>query len=244
MRNLVVASALLLIVACNNRSEPRETLLVCDHTTSSRCDEQSVRKAAQQLLKNPVPGSRFTVINVACTGDQVETVYQIVVPSRWGSGVAKKRRAWLEAEQAHLESLRLRRPERCSGIVGSIWRGSRLLQESERPVKELLIDSDLREVSAELGFNFEKAVPSPQAFLARIREKSLLPDLREIRVVIYDVHDDVSPDSRRWTSQQAAALRADWLEFLKAAGVEHVEFRATAPWEKSDPADVAWGGLR
>jgi hypothetical protein len=240
MRNLVTAFALSVLVACRSGSGPRERLELCDHTTSSRCDEQSIRRAAHNFLKNLVPGSRFTVVLVACTSDQVETVYEINVPLHWGSGAAQKRRAWLEAEEAHLESLHLRRPERCSGIVGSIWRVSRLLQESERPVKELFVNSDFREVSAELGFNFEKEVPSPAAFLARIREKNLLPDLREIRVVIYGVHDDASPDSRRWTSQQAAALRAAWTAAFKAMGVDNVEFRAAAPWEA--PGEVAWSG--
>ena len=243
MRNLL-AVFLTVLLACGRRSEPRETIKLCDHTTSSRCDEQSVRRAAHNFLKNLVPGSRFTVVTVACTSDQVETVYEINVPTRWGSGASQKRRAWLEAEEAHLESLRLRRPERCSGVIGSIWRVGRLLQESERPVKELLVDSDLREVSPELGFNFEKSVPSAEAFLARIKEKGLLPDLRGVRLVIYGVHDDSSPDSRRWTSQQAADLRAAWSAVFRAAGVERIEFRAIAPWEKFDSTTVAWGDPR
>jgi hypothetical protein len=32
--------------------------------------------------------------------------------------------------------------------------------------------------------------------------------------------------------------------FFKAAGVDHVEFRATSTWEKAEPATVSWGGLR
>jgi hypothetical protein len=183
---------------------------------------------------------------VACTSDLVEIVYEISVPLRWGPGATQKRLAWLEAEKRHLETLRLRRPERCSGIIGAIWRASRLLQESGRPVKELLINSDLREVSPELGpgINFEKVIPTPEEFLRKVKEKNLLPDLRGIRVYLYGVHDEASPDSRRWTSQQAAALRAAWTVVFRAAGVEHVEFRATSTWERNESTNIAWGGLR
>jgi hypothetical protein len=213
---------------------------LCDHTTSAHCDEQSVRKEARDFLKAAVPGGRFMVLSIACTSDQVETLYEIPVPA-WGGGVARKRRAWLEAEMEHLESLHLRRQEHCSGIIGSIWRASRLLQESKRPVKVLTINSDLREVSAELGFNFEKAIPSPDVFLARIKEKNLLPDLHGVTVILYGVHDEVSPDSRRWTSQQAAALRAAWSEAFRAMGVAGVEFRNAAPWENPESGNQAWG---
>src|SRR5208283_6222970 len=153
-------------------------------------------------------------------------------------------RAWLAAEEAHLEALRLRRPERCSGILGTLWRAGGFLQESTRPVKELYINSDMREASPELGMNFEKSIPSPDEFVARAREKNLLPDLRGIRVFIYGVHNETSPDSRRWTSQQAVALRADWAALLKAAGVEHVEFRTSSTWEGAASENVALGRLR
>ena len=246
MRNLAVVSFSLLFAGCGNHSQPRDILLLCDNTTSSHCDERGVRKAAQSFLKDLVPGSRFTVMTVACTSDQVETVYEISIPPRWGSGAAQKRRAWLEAEERHLEALRLRRPERCSGIIGAVWRASRFLDESGRPVKGLFIDSDLREVSPELGpgINFEKNVPSPEVFLAKIKEKNLLPDLRGVQVILYGVHDEASPDSRRWTSQQATALRAAWVAAFSAMGVNKIEFRATTPWEGSESANLAWGGLR
>jgi hypothetical protein len=220
--------------------EPTERVYLCDHTTSAHCDEQSVRKAARGSLKAPVPGDRFTVLSVACTSDQVETLYETIVPT-WGGGVARKRRAWIEAEEEHLESLHLRRQEHCSGIVGSIWRASRLLQESKRPIKVLIINSDLREVSAELGFNFEKAIPAPDVFVTRIKEKNLLPDLHGVTVTLSGVHDEVSPDSRRWTSQQSTALRAAWSEAFRAMGVSGVEFRNAAPMENPESDNHAWG---
>jgi hypothetical protein len=241
-----LAVVLAALLACNGRPQPIERVSVPDNTTSSHASEMSVKKEAQAFLGELVPGSRFTVMPVACTSDLVEIIYDISVPLRFGSGAAQKRRAWLEAEERHLETLRLRRPERCSGVVGAIWRASRFLQESGRPVKELYINSDLREVSPELGpgVNFEKTIPAPEDFLLKVKEKNLLPDLHGVRVYVYGVHDEASPDSRRWTSQQAAALRAAWTAFFKAAGVDHVEFRAASTWEKAEPANVAWGGLR
>jgi hypothetical protein len=240
MRKLATISALWILLGCSGRMEPTERVYLCDHTTSAHCDEQSVRKAARGSLKAPVPGDRFTVLSVACTSDQVETLYETIVPT-WGGGVARKRRAWIEAEEEHLESLHLRRQEHCSGIVGSIWRASRLLQESKRPIKVLIINSDLREVSAELGFNFEKAIPAPDVFVTRIKEKNLLPDLHGVTVTLSGVHDEVSPDSRRWTSQQSTALRAAWSEAFRAMGVSGVEFRNAAPMENPESDNHAWG---
>jgi hypothetical protein len=241
MRSLGLALLLASILGCG-QSKPAEVVFACDGTTSALCNEVSIAKAARSFMRKPVPGSRFTVIMVGCASDEAETIVQISVPTSWGSGAAEKRRAWQEAEFRHLEDLRLRRPQRCSAVVGTIWRGSRMLHESAKPVKELWIDSDLREASPETGFNFEKAVPSPEAFVQRIRERGLLADLRGIRVILYHVHDDQSPDSRRWTSQQATALRAAWTAAFKAMGVDNVEFRLTAPWEESGRNTVAWGG--
>lgn len=241
MRNLALVVSF--VLSCT-QAQPPEVVEGCDHSSSSLCDERSIRKAAELFFKNLVPGGRFTVLTGGCTSDQVESPVQIRVPPHWGSGAADKRRTWLEIEERHLDDLRLRRPERCSPVVGMIWRGSRLLQQSDRPVKELWIDSDLREVSSETGFNFEKAVPSPEAFLARVKQRGLLPDLRGVHLFVYHVHDDATPDSRRWTPQQAAALRAAWLLFFQTAGVDHVEFRAAAPWEEADHLNVSWGGKR
>jgi hypothetical protein len=229
-------------VGCGGHAQPPDILLVCDDTTSARCDEQSIRKAALSFLKKPIPGGRITVLTVGCGSDEAEAILQITVPLSWGSGAAEKRRAWQEIEGRHLDDLRLRRPQRCSAIIGTIWRGSRMLQESTKPVKEMLIDSDLREASPESGLNFERAIPTPEAFVQRIRERGLLPDLRGIRVIVYHVHDDQSPDSRRWTSQQAVALRAAWAAAFKAMGVENIEFRSAAPWEESDRTNLAWSG--
>jgi hypothetical protein len=241
---LALALPLALLVGCGGRAQPSDVLLVCDGTTSARCDEQSVRKSALSFLKKPIPGSRFTVLAVGCGSDEAEAILQISVPLSWGSGAAEKRRAWQEAEARHLDDLHLRRPRRCSAVVGTIWRGSRMLQESTKPVREMWIDSDLREASPETGLNFEKSIPSPEEFVRRIRERGLLPDLRGIRVLVYHVHDDQSPDSRRWTSQQAAALRAAWAAAFKAMGAENVECRSAAPWEVSDRTSIAWSGPR
>ena len=243
MRNLGLALLLALLVGCG-RVQSADIVLVCDDTTSALCNEQSIYKAAQSFLKKPVPGSRFVVITVGCASDEAETIVEIPVPPHWGSGAGDKRRAWQEAEARHLENLHLRRPRRCSAIVGALWRGSRMLQDSTKPVKEMWIDSDLREASPETGLNFEKAIPSPEAFVQRIRERGLLPDLRGVRVVLYHVHDDQSPDSRRWTSQQATALRAAWTAAFKAMGVEGVEFRANAPWDVAGPTNLAWSDPR
>lgn len=244
MRRSAIAWMLAALLACNKRPEAVDRLSVPDHTTSSHCDETSVRQEVRAFLRENIPGSRLTIMPVACTSDMVEITDQFTVPSSWGSGAAQKRRAWMEAELQRLEDLRLPRRERCSGIIGTLWRAGRFLQESTRPVKELNLNSDLREASPELRMNFEKSIPSPEEFVARVKEEHLLPDLHGIRVFVYGVHNETSPESRRWTSKQATALLAAWTALLKAAGVEHIEFRASSRLEQGAGEKVSLGGLR
>ena len=118
MRKL--APTALLLISCT-QAQPPEVVNGCDHSSSSFCDERSIRKAAEPFFKNLVPGGRFTVLTGGCTSDQVETAVQIRVPTHWGSGAADKRRTWLETEERHLDDLRLRRPERCTGTMPSVW---------------------------------------------------------------------------------------------------------------------------
>jgi hypothetical protein len=249
MRSLgvVIFVAVLLAVTqgCGKRHRITDVTYLCDHTTSSRCDEESVRKAARPFIAHAEPGSRFEVMVIGCGSDDAETVYEITVPERWGSGATQKKRAWIEAEERHLGSLRLKRPQRCSGIVGGIFRAVRRQHEGDRSDKKLLVDSDLREVSTtETGFNFERSIPSPSVFVETVRDRGLMPDLRGIEVVVCDVHADSTPDSRHWSAKQTIALHAAWSAYFRAAGVDHVEFLEKCPWEKSDSAEIAWGSAQ
>ena len=112
MRSRDIYLFLAALAACDKRPQAVERLSIPDHTTSSHCDETSVRQEVRVFLRENVPGSRLTIMPVACTSDMVEITDQFMVPARWGSGAAQKRRAWMEAELQHLENLRL--PRRAS----------------------------------------------------------------------------------------------------------------------------------
>ena len=241
---LVVAVLALLLASCGRHHRVADTVYLCDHTTSSRCDEESVRKAAHPFIARPEPGNRFEVVVVGCGSDDADTVGVISVPERWGSGATQKKRAWMEAEERHLGDFRLSRPRRCSGIVGGIARTARRLHEGNRPFKKLLVHSDLREVSTETGFNFERSVPLPSAFVEAVRERGLMPDFRGIEVTVCGVHADSTPDARRWSAKQAIALQAAWAAYFQAAGVQHVQFLERCPWEKAGNLEIALGSTQ
>jgi hypothetical protein len=240
----VVATLSVSSLGCGQRHQAGDTVFLCDHTTSSRCDEESVRKAARPFIAHPSPGSRFEVVVVGCGSDDADTVEVVTVPERWGSGATQKKRAWIEAEERHLDDFRLKRPQRCSGVVGGVARAAGRLHEGGRPNKKLLIHSDLREVSMETGFNFEKSVPLPADFVQTVRERGLLPDLRGIEVTLCGVHADSTPDARRWSAKQAIALQAAWAAYLRAAGADRVQFLERGPWEKAENAEVAFRGVQ
>jgi len=250
MRSLVVALLLAVPVplalssSCGKHRRIRDTTYLCDHTTSSRCDEESVRKAARSFIAHPEPGSRFEVMVIGCGSDDAETIDVITVPERWGSGATQRKRAWIEAEERHLGNLRFKRPQRCSGIVGGIARAARRLHEGDQSGKQLLVDSDLREVSAETGFNFERSIPSPSAFVETVKERGLLPDLRGIGLMLCGVHADSMPDARHWSARQTIALHAAWSAFFRAAGVDHIEFLEKCPWENTESSEVVWGSAQ
>jgi hypothetical protein len=150
----------------------------------------------------------------------------------------------MEAEERHLGDLRLKRPQRCSGIVGGIARAARRLHEGGRPDKKLLIHSDLREVSTETGFNFERSVPLPADFVEAVRERGLMPDLRGIEVTVCGVHADTTPDARRWSAKQSIALQAAWAAYFRASGVDQVQFLERCPWEKAENKEVDLGSVQ
>jgi hypothetical protein len=184
------------------------------------------------------------MMTIGCGSDDLDVMSVIDVPIHWGASAAQKKRAWIEAEERHLGNLRLKRPQRCSGIVGGIDRAARRLRESEKAEKKLLIDSDLREVSAETGFNFERSVPEPSVFVESVRERGLLPDLRGFEITVCGVHPDSTPDARHWSARQTLALHAAWSAFFRAAGVEHIDLLEKCPWEESDSVEISWGGAK
>jgi len=242
LNRILVSVAAALLAGCHGRHRAVDLVYVCDHSTSSRCGEENIRRGFAPLIRRPIAGSRGQAIAVGCGSDDAESIYEVIVPDRWGGGVNERKRMWSETESRHLGTLRLRRPQPCSGIVGAISRGVRILRQSERPRRRLLVDSDLREASDETGFNFERSIPKPADFVETVKRHGLLPNLDGIEVVVCDVHEDSSPNARRWSARQSSALHADWSAYFAEAGAPDVEFLERCPWQESADGEIAWAG--
>ena len=227
MSFLRAALLVLTLFGCGMAPRRIDEVVVCDRSTSASCDEGAVRALATEFLSSsPPPDSTFEVLATGCGVQDVDLVFRIEIPSRWGAGVARKRRAFADAERARLDALMLpglRR--RCSAIAAAVWKAGRLLAERSSGDKRLTVVSDMREASRDLGVNFESRLPAPKDFVARLRAHDLLADLSQVRVVAFGVHDRATPDSPKWTATQSRRLAEVWDVAFAAMGANHVRLR-------------------
>ncbi|MBI2444276.1 MAG: hypothetical protein HYV42_03495 [Candidatus Magasanikbacteria bacterium] len=206
-------------------------MLVCDRSTSSTCDEVKVEAAALAFLgSNPPPGSTFTVLATGCDVGDVTVVLELRVPRRWGGGVASRKRRWRRESEELIADLILPPLSDCSGIVATLWKSGRALAEANGH-GQLILVSDLREVSAALGFNFEREVPKPSAFVKKLREEGLLPDLSGSDSYVCGVHDRRNPDGTPWTARQSQTLREAWQAAFAAMGLPGAVLREECRFE-------------
>jgi len=247
MRRLGVVfatAAVALSSGCPERHQSIDLTYLCDPSTSSRCGKENIRQGLAPFIRHPTVGSHARVITVGCGSDDADLLYEVFVPDHWGPGANERKRMWSEAEWRHLSTLRLRRPQSCSGIVGAISRAARMSQQSGREQRRLLLDTDLREASEETGFNFERSIPTAAEFVDAVKRRGLLPDLRGVELVVCDVHGDSSPNARRWSAKQSTALRAAWSAYFAEAGAGNVDFLERCPWQESVEGDTALSGGR
>lgn len=229
MRSLAVLA--LLLAGCGAVRDPRVEIFVCDRSDSAWCSVELVRSGVRAFLAgNPPPGSQLTVLATGCDTDDLTESYEVSVPSRWGAGVASKKRSWRKSEEERLASLQLPPVRTCSGLVEALWYAGRMFAERGIVNKRLVLVGDLRQVSQGLAVNFERWIPSPEKFLKQVKAQRLLPNLGGVVVEVYGVHSHPTPDGRPWTAKQAAELRAVWERAFAAMGVASLLIRERCPF--------------
>ena len=245
MRSLILGLAILLLTGCPEKVLTIDEVGLCDRSSSSgTCTEDSVRREADAFLEaNPSPGSRFTVLIVGCGIEDVARQYEIRVPDRWGRGAVKKKRGWQEEERRRLATLVLPAVNQCSDVSAGLWRAARLLAERTNSIRQLVVISDLREVSHSLGINFERKVSAPADFVAKLRAAQLLADLSGVQMRVCGVHDRATPDAPTWTARKAQQLHLAWTAALAAMGNPDVRMTESCDFRNArNSSALAQGG--
>jgi len=238
MRSLLVVVVVvfaLLLGACADRVPPTDEVVLCDRSSSAAiCDETVVRRAGGAFLDiNPPPGSRFVVLVVGCSVEDVSRQYEIRVPERWGRGAVRKRRHWQEVERKRLANLTLPSVNQCSAVSAGIWRTARVFAERPGTNQRFILVSDLREVNRPLGINFERKVSAPADFVGKLRKARLLADLSGVQTSVCGVHDRATPDAPTWTARRAQQLHLAWNSAFAAMGIPDIRLTESCDFEIS-----------
>ncbi len=221
MRSVLMTA--LLAVGCDRRPPPppQHTVMVCDRSSSADCSEEVVALAGASFLdRNPPGASRFEVRSLGASLHDVRALIEIVLPDQWGAGMREKRRRFNHAQLDRFMALKLPPVVEQSAVAAAVWKAGRVLQERRALHQELVIVSDMREVSAVA--NFERSVPGPDQWVKILRKTGLLGDLSGVVVTVCGVHDRTVAGMQPWTPDKSEALRAAWAKAFAAMGAPGV----------------------
>ncbi len=166
-----------------------------------------------------VPGSSFRVYVVGRTRAETMPLWTYIIDDTpLGHRFLTGLQAGTEVKTLHLPPDR----KHASAIAESIHY---LVSEvSEYPGRyQLVILSDLRQVTTG-QWHFESYTPPPQRFLADLKSRKLLPDLRHWAVVAV-AHQRAKSNGDRFSAQDDSQLRTLWEEVFRAAGTQCQIFR-------------------
>lgn len=206
---------------------PRHLAVVCDASDSGAgvtCTPAALSRAVRAWSLDAVsrPGSRMVIVQTGRARDDAAVIAHAEVPPSWGPGARARKAAWTRALLAALPAELAARPgsavlEAIHVALGAIPR------DGERSLRVL---SDLREVSADGGWNFERRVPRADRFRAWISRVGLTLDLRDATVDVCGMHHQRAARGPRFGARAEQEIRAMWEGIFRDAGSRAVRIEA------------------
>jgi hypothetical protein len=197
--------------------------IVCDRSESTQlasCTPSLLlrffdRWIAEGLL---VPGASLSVEMVGPLKDALRPIFEVSVPSLPDG----ERISFVLAARVELARLfNGSREQYASTIAEAISTAVRRLRE-HRGIYGLTILSDMQQITAGPGgLNFEKSLPTPQAFQAWLKQKGLAADLRNIPVVVCGIPTGHFGQN---SASYAARLQELWQRAFQAMGVPNLKW--------------------
>lgn len=218
---------------------PRVIRVVCDWSETSPCEHgvvmQLVSSAIHEAYKRP--GSHAEVYLLENTVAETRRIGSVTIPPRGDRG----ERAARAAEEHFIESVR---PMLCAPLGAALAsarpRQSPIAESLDKvslgptrgmPV-EVIVVSDGRQYSSDLG-DFEcRRLPTPEDFLARLRRRGLLAPGTYANTRVHFLMGDHGRIPRRdcpVTMSRERAIMQLWTTALRAAGAREITFHTELP---------------
>jgi len=222
----VLACGLFLFGGCQEPEPPLHWSLVVDGSDSGLglvANRQTIQQFFQGWARQALhrPTSSFAVLLVGQSRDTARQVIHLSVPAAWGSGVSQAKKKFVLQGLEKLSQLELTGGSAIAEAIQVATLGLR-----ERPgIWSLVVLSDLRQVTPG-QWNFERAVPSPEAFIRWMKQEYLLADLQDISVEVIGLHSQRGPNAPEFTATQERQLRILWDVAFQQMGTTQVTLRA------------------
>jgi hypothetical protein len=200
---------------------PLHLAVVCDRSDSTlgaACTTSTLLRLFDRWVSESLlaPAATLSVEIVGPLKDALQSIYHLSVPDL----PVGERTAY--ALGARVELARLfsgPAAQYGSTIAEAISATVRRLHE-RRGMYRLIILSDMRQLSAG-GFNFEAVIPPPHDFLAWLKQKALLADLRDIPVLVCGLHTGHFGQNNQAYSTRLHDL---WQAAFQSMGAPDVKF--------------------
>jgi hypothetical protein len=226
LRQVIIACVLFLIACAEPIRNPVNLTLLIDCSSSMSegrvSTERDIVEAgkwwAGQAMKNG--GGRLEIIVIGRGIDDVSLVVWARCPSSFAPPIYESKKKWMTGLERQLDSLAHGLPaDAGSAIIEGILRASNRLNEN-RGEKNLVIYSDLRQVSKAL--NFESSVPCSLALVEElVKRQHLTPDLRNIKVVVAGFKPyPPNPKTSRISPADFGKLRIVWFSLFEKWGAK------------------------
>ena len=198
MKRIFLLALILSLTGFRSYILPIHLTVICDRSSSGMnmtCEPERIRSFIEVWIESAIarPGSSVNIWTVGQRFGDARRVFSCTVPSSWGRGANRAKSRFVKEMRKELEDLDLPQIALGSAILEAIKVVSEDLLK-RHGLREIVILSDLRQVTPPKIWNFERTVPSASTFIDWARENNLLPDLEHAKVTVCGVHStETSP---------------------------------------------------
>lgn len=204
-----------------NSSGPLHMAVLCDRSDSTQgaCNATALRGTFNLFIaeSQATTGSSLSIYRVGSSSETVRSVLSFSIPER---SMGEKAALLLSTRNELSGLLADTAEEDASAVAEAIQVAvNRMREQAGR--YQLVVLSDMRQVTPGGVWNFEASIPSPQRFATWLEKQGLLADLRDVSVLVYGLHN------RHTNAALMEQIRGAWAGAFRVMGSRDVKMFET-----------------
>lgn len=223
---LLIGLAMLVAMSHVAQAETAANFIVlCDRSSSASefaCTPTTIGALGRLWLKqaDETEGGSFELFLIDRDFDSTSLLFSIAYPDHFPGPVTAHKKKWQTDFIRSLSEKTLDMPhDTGSAVVEAIFRSS--LRIPKKGETTIVILSDMRELTGDGVFNFERRVPTEKEFSRWLRNRGIRPDFgNATRIIACGVHPATPSGTSKMTSQNYNQLISLWQTIFKEWRVE------------------------